>query len=214
MLRAPRLKARTVRGRPVWIVEDRNGQKGGRFKFPRTAEGKLDAQKKIDELVREQLLAEDQPLLNPMVDRDAILGIVVAREDGTHELGGYGGAWLSQRGGRPRTRRSREDLFRLHIVPFNLGGGRTLGQLRVRDITRAHVRLFITAKRERGYVDEEGKTHPYAPDSVRLMYRLLDAILATAASDGIVGAAGAARAPAIRCSVDASARPPRCSPVR
>jgi len=186
MLRTPRLKARNVRRKPVWMVEDRDGQKGGRFKFPRTAEGKLAAQKKIDELVREQLLADDQPLLNPMVDRDAILGTVVEREDKTFELGGYGGAWLAQRGGRLRTRKSRADLFRKHLVPFDLGGGRTLGSLRVRDISRAHVRLFIVEKRERGYRKDDGTLLPLAPDTVRLMYRLLDAILATATADGIL----------------------------
>src|SRR5205809_4885511 len=122
MRQPPRLKPCRVRGKPMWKVDDRDAAGGGgRYFFPRTDEGKGQAKEKIEELIRLAILADDQPAINPLVDREAVL-----RD--------YGAEWLQHRGGRIRTRRSREDLFTLHVVPFDLGGGHLLGDMRVRDL--------------------------------------------------------------------------------
>jgi integrase len=166
---------------PVYKLDDRGGTSDKRWTFPRTPEGKARGEAKVEELLRARLLEQDQPLLNPMVDRDAILGPVTEHEDKTRTVGGYARAWLDHRGGRIRTRRSREDLFALHIGSFELGGGRTLGETKVRDITRGHVRLLVVSKRE----GKDG-TPALAPNTCRLIFRVLDAMLATAVADGIL----------------------------
>jgi integrase len=164
------VKPYNAKGKKRWIVESReNGARCRKGTFPRTPEGRAQAEERVKELLLEQLT--NPPALNPLVDRDAVLG--VEREDGTRT--GYGASWLAQRGGSTRTKQSRDYLFWQHVAPFDLGGGRTLGQLRIRDITAAHVRLLVVTKRK-----------VYSATTVRLIFRVLDPLLATAVADGIL----------------------------
>lgn len=90
---------------------------------------------------------------------------------GRQLLGDYAWAWLSERPQlRPRTRELYEGLLRLHIVP-------ALGGVELAKLSPSAVRRWYAGLLRAG--------HP-GPSTVAKSYRLLHAVLATAAADELI----------------------------
>ncbi len=92
-------------------------------------------------------------------------------------LAAYAALWLEANAAtwKPRTRASYQALLEQHVLPFVVRG-RRLGDLRLADIQRPLVKALVVAKRREGY----------APDSVRLMFAALRALLNEAAEDELI----------------------------
>jgi integrase len=144
-------------GRLRWMVElrDERGRRRMRF-FPTKAEA--DAH---------QAVVNQRP-------RVALHPIVL---DSRATLRQYGAEWLAANATvwKPRTYTSAAALLAQHVYPFPVGRI-VLGDVRLRDLDRAHVKALVVAKRRAGY----------APDSVRLMFGTLRALLNEAVEDELL----------------------------
>ncbi len=89
----------------------------------------------------------------------------------------YGAHWLAANAPRwkHRTYISARAALEHHVYPFQVGA-RALGDLRLTDIQRPHVKALVVAMRSAGY----------APDSVRVAFSALRALLNEAAEDEIL----------------------------
>lgn len=155
-------KPRKVRnhGRWRWQVDSRDPLTGKRTRrFYETKAAADAAQTEVNAAPSEPL----HPLCDPDVTVERYSEVWVAR----HQT-----AW------RPRTLRSYRDLLRLHVLPFPLGGGRTLGTLRVADLHRGHVQALVEGKGSAGY----------APDSIRLVFATFRAVCDAAVGDRLLRA--------------------------
>ena len=96
-----------------------------------------------------------------------------ARIDPDITLANYAARWLEGivHEKEPHTVRNYSERLRGHVLP-------ALGHLRLREIQRGHIKLFLGEKRRQGY----------AKNSVRLMKASLSALLSDAADDGIIPA--------------------------
>lgn len=89
----------------------------------------------------------------------------------------YAAHWLEMAAGtlKPRTLESYEGALRLHVLPL-------LGQLKLRQLSRADVKLLVSRKLAAGL----------SKNSVRIIYATLHALLAEAVEDGVIGSNPAA----------------------
>ena len=92
-------------------------------------------------------------------------------------LAAYATVWLETNAPawRPRTLASNRAMLDQHVLPFPIGT-RTIGSLRLGELQRTHAKALVAAKRADGY----------APDSVRLMFAALRAMLNEAAEDELI----------------------------
>jgi integrase len=90
----------------------------------------------------------------------------------------YAALWEERNapGWKPRTRRSYHDTLTLHVLPFPIGAGRTLGTLRIADLQRGHVQALVEAKAHEGY----------APDSVKLVFGTIRSLCDAAVGDRLL----------------------------
>lgn len=150
-----------VRGERKWYIDVVvDGRRRRRF-F--TTRGDADAA--LDAHVRERIEQAEAAPLPPGLDPEVTLR-------------GFAESWLTERKPtwRARTYASNRDLLRLHVYPFPVGDGRTLGGERVRAIGAAHVIAVVSGLRQRGY----------AINSTRLVFRVLSAVLASAHAKGLL----------------------------
>src|SRR2546425_7014448 len=126
------------------------------------------AKKEADERQREVNQAE-RAKLNPAFDPNATLR-------------GYSEHWLGQheKGGKRRTYAVNADTLRVHILPFPIGAGKNLGDVRVRDFTRGHGKAFLLAKRD--------AEPAYAAGTLRIVYATLRSFLNGAVEDEVIAA--------------------------
>jgi integrase len=68
------------------------------------------------------------------------------------------------------------DTLTLHVLPFLIGAGRTLGALRVADLQRGHVQALVEAKAREGH----------APDSVKLVFGTIRSLCDAAVGDRLL----------------------------
>jgi integrase len=144
-------------GRIRWMVETRDGHGIRRMRFfPTKAEAQA-----YQDVVNQR----------PRVDLHPVA------LDGQATLRQYGAEWLAANATvwKPRTLASNQALLAQHVYPFRVGR-HVLGDLRLADLTRPHVKALVVAKRRDGY----------APDSVRLMFAALRALLNEAVEDELL----------------------------
>ena len=89
----------------------------------------------------------------------------------------YAALWLTTNapGWQPRTLASNRWLLEQHVLSFKIGA-RALGDMPLHDIQRPHVKALVAAKVAAGF----------APNSVRLMFAALRALLNEAAEDEVI----------------------------
>jgi integrase len=106
-----------------------------------------------------------------LVDKEAELrrGEWYDPDAGAELLNEYAPRWIVERDLSPRTRELYESLYRLHLKP-------DLGRLGLIDITAARVRTWRSDRLEAGV----------GPVTVSKAYRLLKAVMETAADDGLI----------------------------
>jgi integrase len=150
-------KVRTVHGHDRWKVEYKTAHGRRRQEFFAT---------KAEADARQTSINRAPPVpLHPVV------------LDGRATLRAYGAEWLAANAPvwQPRTLRSNTDLLTRHVYRFTVGG-KALGDFRLMDIQRPHVKaLAVARRRER-----------YAPDTVRLMVAALRALLNEAVEDELI----------------------------
>lgn len=150
-------KVRTVHGHVRWKVEYTTGHGRRRQEFFAT---KAEADARQTTINR----APSVPL-HPVV------------LDGRATLRAYGAEWLAANAPvwKPRTLASNTDLLTRHVYRFPIRG-KLLGDFRLIDIQRPHVKALAVARRREGY----------APDSVRLMVAAVRALLNEAVEDELI----------------------------
>jgi integrase len=92
-------------------------------------------------------------------------------------VGEYAKYWIDnvQADLEPKTHCSYDHLLSAHVLPFKIEG-RQIGDLKIRDLKRRHVKALVNAKKAAGY----------AKDSVRLMRSVLSSLLTDAQDDEII----------------------------
>jgi integrase len=89
----------------------------------------------------------------------------------------YAGSWLDgiESDIEPKTFNSYKHLLTAHVLPFRVEGNQ-LGEMRVRDLRRRHIKHLVKQKKADGY----------AKDTVRLMRSVLSSLLTDAQDDEII----------------------------
>src|SRR3989442_9862802 len=121
MARGRPKKTRTAHGDiryEVTILDPLTKKRTGRAYFATEAEAWVR---------QEEVNREERPRLNPAFDPDVTMAA-------------YADLWLGQRknGWARRTYRINADILHDRILPFPIGGGRTLGDIVLREFARAH----------------------------------------------------------------------------
>ena len=154
----------TVRGAPRWYVDTTDQLTGHRKRA--FFETQKDAQQHQDQV---NMQPKPQRTLHALVDPDVTL-----------EAFGAEWFWSQVAAGlwRPMTTRVYGEHLAQRLCAFSLGSRPedTLGTVRVRDLTRGHVEALVTGLRQQGF----------APDTVRVPYRLLCLLLDRAVSRGLL----------------------------
>src|SRR5437899_1324185 len=118
-------------GHVRWVVDcyDALGERRREF-FPTKAEA--------DQALG-RVLEEAGQRLTPVVNPRCTLRVYAA-----HWLAAGEPHW------KPRTLRSYRDTLELHVLPFPLSSGTTLGDVRVARLKKPHVKALVDAKRREG----------------------------------------------------------------
>ena len=155
-----------VRGRPVWVydwVDPLTGRRRRKI-FPKTKAGKEAA-----EAVQLQVSTAPRPaMVHPLLDPDIAL-----------EPFAFDWFWrqvTTEVWTRSGTIALNRDRLCRYILGFRLDSHRTLGAVRVRDLSRGHVEALVEGMRKAGF----------APRTTASTYRLCSAVLDRAVAVGLL----------------------------
>src|SRR5262249_44200905 len=125
-----------------------------------------------------------KPKLNPAFDPEVTLADYVAGRF----LPSNKGAW------KPRTYEGNAYVLDHYVLPFPVGGARTLGDVQVRDFTRGQARAFLEGVRDLQARDPRAPgALAYAGGTLRGIYKMLRQVLNAAVEDELIEANPALR---------------------
>ena len=162
-------------GRERWQVDSRDPVTGKRCReYFDTQKAANDRQREVSSTARLNL--------NPAFDPNASLATY-----GEHFLASHRAGW------KPRTYDVNADALRLYVFPFPIGGGRTLGDVKVRELTRGHGKAFALGLRDRivqvqGDDGQAVEVPAYADGTLRIAYATLRSVLNSAVDDEVIPA--------------------------
>jgi len=147
-----------VRGEVRYLVEWRDPYGVRRSKYFETEE----AANRHAARLQEQAAITLEPSLPP---------------DASENVAAYAAHWLTSNRDvwAPKTWRSYNDLLQQHVLPFQIGSQK-IGTMRLSAVSKAHAKALVVAKRNAGF----------APDTVRLMFAALRAMLSEATEDEVL----------------------------